>query len=141
VPYKSAGDSVRAVIAGEVQLSFSPAITVMPFYESKKIKMLALTGAERSAVVPKVPTLKESGIPFVAYGWLGVCAGSGTPDNIIKLLNQKVVQAVSSPEYQTFIRNSGSIPSSSTPAEFLSVINDSVAQAAPIIEEFGLKID
>jgi tripartite-type tricarboxylate transporter receptor subunit TctC len=113
----------------------------MPFYESKKIKVLAVTGAERSAAIPEIPTLKESGIPFVAYGWLGFCAGSGTPDNIIQLLNQKVVQAVNSAEYQSFIRKSGSIPASSTPVEFLSVINESVSQAAPIIDEFGLKVD
>jgi tripartite-type tricarboxylate transporter receptor subunit TctC len=141
VPYKSASDSVRAVIAGEVQLSFSPAITVMPFYEAKTIKILAVTGAERSAAVPAIPTLKESGIPFVSYGWLGFCAGSGTPASIIKFLNERIVAAVNTPDYQSFIRKSGSEPVSSTPAEFAEVIKESVDQAAPIIEEFGLKVD
>jgi tripartite-type tricarboxylate transporter receptor subunit TctC len=141
VSYKSAGDSVRAVLAGEVQLSFSPAITVMPFYESKQIKVLAVTGPERLAAIPEIPTLKESGIPFVAYGWLGFCAGSGTPPQIIQYLNEKVVEAVNSSEYQSFVRKSGSIPVSSTPSEFQEVIQESVNQAAPIIEEFGLKVD
>jgi tripartite-type tricarboxylate transporter receptor subunit TctC len=141
VPYKSAIDSVRAVVAGEVQLSFSPAIAVMPFYESKQIKVLAVTGPERLATIPKIPTLKESGIPFVAYGWFGFCAGSGTPPAIIQYLNEKVVHAVNSPEYQAFIKKSGSIAVSSTPSEFQDVIRETVSQAAPIIEEFGLRID
>ena len=141
VSYKSAGESVRAVLAGEVQLSFSPAITVMPFYQSKQIKVLAVTGPERLAAIPEIQTLKESGIPFVAYGWLGFCAGSGTPPQIIQYLNEKVVEAVNSSEYQSFVRKSGSIPVSSTPSEFQEVIQESVNQAAPIIEEFGLKVD
>lgn len=141
VPYKSAINSVRAVVAGEVQLSFSPAIAVMPFYEFKQIKVLAVTGPERLATIPEIPTLKESGIPFVTYGWFGICAGSGTPPAIIQYLNVKVVQAVNSPEYQAFIRKSGSIAVSSTPSEFQDVIQETVNQAAPIIDEFHLKLD
>ena len=141
VPYKSAGDSVRAVMAGEVQLFFTPLITVLPFYESKAIKVLAVTGSERNASFPDVPTLKESGIPLVSFGWTGICAGSGTPPDIINLLNQKVVEAVQSPEFQALIKKSGSTPASTTPGEFQVIIDDSVKQFAPIIKQFGLKVD
>jgi tripartite-type tricarboxylate transporter receptor subunit TctC len=141
VSYKSAGDSVRAVMAGEVQLFFTPLITVLPFYESKAIKVLAVTGSERNASFPDVPTLKESGIPLVSFGWTGICAGSGTPPDIINLLNQKVVEAIQSPEFQALIRKSGSTPISTTPAEFQVIIDDSVKQFAPTIKQFGLKID
>jgi tripartite-type tricarboxylate transporter receptor subunit TctC len=141
VPYKSAGDSVRAVMAGEVQLFFTPLITVLPFYESKAIKILAVTGSERSASFPDVPTLKESGIPLVSFGWTGVCAASGTPPDIIDLLNQKVVEAVQSPEFQSLINKSGSTAASTTPAEFQAIIDDSVKQFAPIIKQFELKVD
>lgn len=141
VPYKSAGDSVRAVMAGEVQLFFTPLITVLPFYKSKAIKILAVTGADRNPSFPDVPTLKESGIPLVSFGWTGICAASGTPPEIIKLLNQKVVEAVNSPEFQSLIKKSGSTPQSTTPAKFQAIIDDSLKQFGPVIKQFGLSVN
>jgi tripartite-type tricarboxylate transporter receptor subunit TctC len=91
--------------------------------------------------MPEVPTLKESGIPLVAYAWLGVCAGSGTPQPIVDLLNRRVGEVVNSAEYRLLIEKSGSVAVSSTPQEFHDVIEQTANDAAPIIREFGLQLD
>jgi tripartite-type tricarboxylate transporter receptor subunit TctC len=113
----------------------------MPAYEGKQVKILAVTGAERLASMPEVPTLKENGIPLVAYAWLGVCAGSGTPQPIVDLLNKRVGEVVNSAEYRLLIEKSGSVAVSSTPQEFHDVIEQTANDAAPIIREFGLQLD
>ena len=114
---------------------------VMPLVQSKLVKILAVTGPERLSSAPNVPTLSEAGIPLVAFAWLGICAGSGTPEPIINLLNSKLVPIIKSEEFQKMIEKSGSSPVSSTPNEMQSVINETVKDAAPIVEEFKLFMD
>jgi tripartite-type tricarboxylate transporter receptor subunit TctC len=125
IPYKGSPEVLREIVAGRSHLYISPPLAVLPIYESKQIKVLAVTGAERLASMPEVPTLKESGIPLVAYAWLGVCAGSGTPQPIVDLLNRRVAEVVVS----------------STPQEFRDVIAETANDAAPIIREFGVQLD
>ena len=77
----------------------------------------------------------------MAFAWLGICAGSGTPEPIINLLNSKLVPIIKSEEFQKMIEKSGSSPVSSTPNEMQGVINETVKDAAPIVEEFKLYMD
>jgi tripartite-type tricarboxylate transporter receptor subunit TctC len=141
IPYKGAADALQEVVAGRLDLFIGPPLVVMPLFQSKLIKELAVTGPERLSSVAEVPTLTESGIPLVAFAWLGVCAGSGTPQPIIDLLNSKLVPIINSSEYREMIEKSGSTPISSTPQEMQMVINDTVKDAAPIIQEFNLQMD
>jgi tripartite-type tricarboxylate transporter receptor subunit TctC len=141
IPYKGAADALQEVVAGRLDLFIGPPLVVMPLFQSKLIKVLAVTGPERLSSVAEVPTLTESGIPLVAFAWLGVCAGSGTPQPIIDLLNSKLVPIINSSEYREMIEKSGSTPISSTPQEMQMVINDTVKDAAPVIQEFNLQMD
>jgi tripartite-type tricarboxylate transporter receptor subunit TctC len=119
----------------------SPPLAVLPMYQSKQVKVLAVTGNERLVSMPEVPTLKESGIPFSAYAWLGVCAGSGTPQPIVDLLNGRVVEIVNSADYRALVEKSGSVAVSSTAREFGALIEETANDAAPIIREFGVQLD
>jgi tripartite-type tricarboxylate transporter receptor subunit TctC len=85
--------------------------------------------------------LTDQGIPFVRYGWLGICAASGTPQPIIDLLNARIASIVATPEYRALIEKTGSIPVSSTPAELRAVINQTRDDVASTIIEFGLQQD
>jgi hypothetical protein len=87
IPYKGAADALQEVVAGRLDLFIGPPLVVMPLVQSKLVKILAVTGPERLSSAPDVPTLSEAGIPLVAFAWLGICAGSGTPEPIINLLN------------------------------------------------------
>ncbi len=76
------------LIAGRVSLYVSPTIGVVPQYLDKQLKILATTSPGRLKGLPDVPTLKEKGIDYVRYGWLGICAPKGTPQPVIDLLQQ-----------------------------------------------------
>ena len=102
--------------------------------------MLAVTGNERLASIPEVPTLTEMGIPLVAYAWLGVCAGAGTPQPVVDLLNKRIAAIVDSPEYRALVESSGSVAVSSTPQEFHQLIAATASDAAPIIRELGIEM-
>ena len=141
IPYKGAADALREIVAGRLDLFVGPPFVVMPLFQADKLNVLAVTGNERLSSAPNVPTLTESGIPIVAFAWLGICAGSGTPQPIIELLNSKLVPILKSDEYRAFITKSGSIPASSTPQEMQTVINDTVKDAAPLVKEFNLNLD
>ena len=141
IPYKGTTEGVQELIAGRNHVQIGPPIGVVPYYLARQLKVLAVTGDERLAAIPEVPTLKESGIPLVAYAWLGVCGGTGIPQPVVDLLDRHIVAIVSSPEYRALVERSGSIAVSSTPAQFRKIIDDTAADAAPIIRELGVQLD
>ncbi|MGA8321003.1 MAG: tripartite tricarboxylate transporter substrate binding protein [Xanthobacteraceae bacterium] len=141
IPYKGAADALREVASGQLDLFVGPPFAVMPLYEGKQIKVLAVTGKERLASAPDVPTLTESGVPIVTFAWLGICAGAGTPQPVINLLNSKITPILKSDDYRALLATSASVPMSSTPQEMQDVIDDTVKQAAPLIDEFNLHLN
>jgi tripartite-type tricarboxylate transporter receptor subunit TctC len=77
----------------------------------------------------------------VAFAWLGICTGAGTPKPVIDLLNSKIVPIVNSSEYRALVEKSGSVAIASTPQELQAIINETVKDAAPTIQEFQLQLD
>ena len=141
IPYKGVADALHEVASGQLDLFVGPPFAVMPLYEGKQIKVLAVTGKERLASALDVPTLTESGIPIVTFAWLGICAGAGTPQPAINLLNSKITPILKSDDYRALLATSGSVPMSSTPQEMQDVIDDTVKQAAPLVDEFDLHLN
>src|SRR6202035_2040708 len=93
------------------------------------------------ANLSEVPTVREKGIDFVRFGWLGICAANGTPASIIKTLHDKIVPIVAMPQYHTLIENGGSIAISSTPEELVAVIKKTSEDVTSSIQEFGMQQD
>jgi tripartite-type tricarboxylate transporter receptor subunit TctC len=141
IPYKGAAEGNQEIVAGRVHLHIGPPFSVVPLFKAGKLKVMAVTGDERLASMPDVPTLKELGVPLVAYAWLGVCAGNGTPQPVVDLLNARIGVIVNSAEFRALMATSGSVAVSSTPQEFHRVIEDTAAGAAPIISELGIRMD
>jgi tripartite-type tricarboxylate transporter receptor subunit TctC len=141
IPYKGAADALHEVASGRLDLFVGPPFAVMPLYQGKQVKVLAVTGKERLASAADVPTLIESGIPIVTYAWLGICAGAGTPQPLVNLLNSKITPILKSDDYRALLAASGSVPMSSTAQEMQDVIDDTVKQAAPLIDEFDLHLN
>ena len=141
IPYKGAAEGNQELIAGRVHLHIGPPLSIVPMLEAGRLKVVAVTGDERLASLPGVPTLKELGVPLVAYAWLGVCAGAGTPQPVVDLLNARIGAIVNSAEFRALMGASGSVAVSSTPQEFHRVIEDTAAAAAPIIRELGIRMD
>jgi len=117
----------------------SPTLAVLPPWKAGRVRLLAVSSPERLAAAPEVPTLVEKGLPFVRFGWLGICAGSGTPQPIVSLLNRHIVAVVQSAEYREMIEKAGSIALSSTPEELAKILAETYEQTVRIAREFGLQ--
>jgi tripartite-type tricarboxylate transporter receptor subunit TctC len=141
VPFRGGVGVVQELVAGRVDLYPSPTLAIMPQYQAKQLKIIAVTGPERLKNLPEVPTLKEQGFDFVRFGWLGVCAGAGTPEPIVKMLNADISKIVATPDYRALIENAGSIAVSATPAEFGAIMQKTLDDVAPAVQEFGLQQD
>jgi tripartite-type tricarboxylate transporter receptor subunit TctC len=140
VPYKGGADALADVLAGRVQMYVSPTLAVLPPYKSGRVRLLAVSSPERLAAAPEIPTLVEKGLPFVRFGWLGICAGAGTPQAVIALLNRQIAAVVHSPEYAAMSEKAGTIALSSTPEELGKILAETYEQTAKISKEFGLQL-
>src|ERR671924_1485456 len=96
IAYKGGADVMNDLIPGRLHFYVSPTLGVLPHYKAGRLRLIAVTSPERLAAMPDIPTLVEKGLPFVRYGWLGVCAGAGTPQPVIALLNRHIVTVVHS---------------------------------------------
>ena len=139
IPFRGGPQVVQEMVAGRVDFYVSPTLAIVPQYEAKQIKILAVSAPERLKNLPDIPTLTEKGIDFVRFGWLGICAGAGTPQPILHLVRRHVVAIVGTPEYRAMIEKAGSIPVSSTPEELQQVITQTLDDVAASIREFGLQ--
>jgi tripartite-type tricarboxylate transporter receptor subunit TctC len=139
VPYRAGTQIVQDMIPGRVQFYVAPMIQLLPLAESRQAKILGVSSTERLKSAPQIPTLREQGVDFVRFGWLGICAGAGTPQPIIDLVNRHIATIVAAPEYQASTERGGSIPTSSTPAELRQVIDQTLAEVQQTVQEFGLQ--
>ena len=139
IPFRTGAQVMPDLVAGRVHFYVSPTIGVVPQYQSKQLKIIGVTSPQRLKGLPDIPTLKEKGIDYVRYGFLGICARGGTPQPILDQLNRLIVAAVATPEYRDLIEKGGSLPESSTPAELGQVIAQTLDDVAGTIREFGLQ--
>jgi tripartite-type tricarboxylate transporter receptor subunit TctC len=139
VPFRTGSQVMPDLIAGRVHLYVSPTLAVTAQHNSKQLKILALTSPTRIKGLDDVPTVKEKGVDWVRYGWLGICARSGTPPTIANLLHRHIVSIVATPEYRDLIEKGGSLPESSTPQELGQVIAQTVDEVEGTIREFGMQ--
>ena len=141
IPYKGGADIMNDLITGRIHIYVSPTLSILPQHRAGKLKIIGVSSPERLAVLADTPTLSERGLPFVRFGWLGICAGTGTAQPIIALLNRHITAIVKLPEYTAMIEKAGSIPLSSTPEELAKIITDTYDQTVGISREFGLQFD
>jgi len=141
IPYKGGADIMNDLITGRIHIYVSPTLSILPQYKAGKLKIIGVTSPQRLAVLADTPTVSEGGLPMVRFGWLGICAGSGTAQAIITLLNRHITAIVKLPEYSEMIEKAGSIPLSSTPEELARILTDTYEQTIVISREFGLQFD
>jgi tripartite-type tricarboxylate transporter receptor subunit TctC len=141
VPFRTGTQIVPDLIAGRVHIYVSPTLAVLPLHDSKELKVIAITSPERLPIAKDIPTLMERKVPFVRFGWLGICARQGTPEPIVTELNRHLNAIVATPEYKEMIEKGGSIPEGSTPADLGKIITQTRDEVASTIQEFGLQQD
>jgi tripartite-type tricarboxylate transporter receptor subunit TctC len=140
IPYQGGGESLRAVVAGETQVYFSPLAVALPFIEDGKLRPLAVTSKERVPLLPDVPTVAESGYPDYSFNlWNGIVAPAGTPPEVIEKIRATVVEAAKVPAMQKNLRDTATTVVGSDPAAFDAFIASEVETLAELSEKLNLK--
>jgi tripartite-type tricarboxylate transporter receptor subunit TctC len=139
VPYKGGGPAMVAVIAGEAPVTFGTASSVSPHTKSGRLRGLAVTGAQRSAVLPDLPTIAESGLPgYEMMNWLGLFAPAGTPRAIVDRLSTEALRIVRSPDVVARMHAQGAEPSPLGPDEFGAFVKTEVEKWAKVVASTGM---
>jgi tripartite-type tricarboxylate transporter receptor subunit TctC len=139
VPYPGSAQAVTDLLAGRVQVMFSPASTVLPQVAAGKLKALASTELRRTSAAPDLPTMDESGISgFDTSVWFGLLAPAGTPPQVIATLNRAVNEALASEDVQARLRVQGMDPLGGTPQDFAHTIASETGKWARVISRAGL---
>ena len=142
VPYKGTGQALTDLLAGHVSLMFAPAQTVMPYVQAGKLKALAVTGAKRSATLPDLPTVAESGLPgYEAVGWFGLLAPAATPKATVAKLSAEANLVLAMSEVREKMRVLGAEPAGSTPEEFARFIRADQAKWSRLMKDAGITPD
>jgi tripartite-type tricarboxylate transporter receptor subunit TctC len=142
VPYKGGAASITDLIAGQVQLVFSSAPSVVPHIRNGRLRALAVGSAKRTPALPDVPTVAESGVPGYEYTtWYGIFAPGKTPPPVIAKLNAEIVRMLAEPQMKQRFQSQGGDPTSSTPAALAAYMREETARWTRVIRTAGIKIE
>jgi tripartite-type tricarboxylate transporter receptor subunit TctC len=142
IPYKGSSGARTDLLGGQVELMFDAVTTMVEQVKSGKVKAIATTGKQRSAVLPEVPTVHESGLPnYEATIWLGLLAPKGTPAAVVNRLNEAVGRITSQPEVQQGWTRQGATAMVMSPQAFDKYLHDDIQKWARLIRSANIKAE
>ena len=142
VPYKSSGQLVAALMSGEVHAGLPDVPSALQQFRAGRLRILAVAGPARDALLPDVPTIAESGIPNFDIGsWLGIMAPAKTPAPIVSQLNDAIIKSLQSADVQTRLKELGMRSIASTPAEFRTFLQRERARWESAIRTSGVVVE
>jgi tripartite-type tricarboxylate transporter receptor subunit TctC len=139
IPYPSSPQAMTALLRSDVQMACLPAISVTPHVASGQVKILAISLGQRSALMPGLPTLKESGLDVEADAWNGLIAPAKTPEPIVAKIHDTVVAALGERGVREKLATQFMEPIPTTPTQFRAKIDADLARWSPIIKALDLK--
>lgn len=142
VPYKGSSPAVVDVVGNQILFTFPALATIQGHVKDNRIKLLAISGEERSPLMPDVPTFTEAGYPDLNIGgWYGFMAPTGTPENIIEKLNATLAEILDDPKVAKSLIDQGTIPMKMTPEEMKSRMASEIARMKVIAEKSDISIE
>jgi tripartite-type tricarboxylate transporter receptor subunit TctC len=140
VPYKGAAPAMTAVIGGEIDMMFNGIPPTLPHIKAGRVRVLAIGSDDRTDLLPGVPTILESGIPFSTEGWYGIVAPKGTPQPIIDTLHKTLTQVMTSPEVKATMAKLAVDTSATSPAQFGKFIRSENERWGKVIKKAGISM-
>jgi tripartite-type tricarboxylate transporter receptor subunit TctC len=142
VPYAGSGPAMTALLSGNADIACLPAAAVMAQVKAGKIKALAVATAKRSAALPELPTLAESGLKDIqADAWMGFVVPAKTPEGVVKKLHDELVQILADPEVREKLKLQYMDVVADTPAEARAVLAADIERWRPIILKNNITLD
>ena len=142
VPYKGGAPATVDLVGGQVQIGFSSMLTVMTFVKAGRLRPLAVTGPQRSAVMPELQTVAESGFPgYETTTWYGILARAGTPPAIIASLNADIARVLNLRDIKDRLANEGAEIVASSPGAFATFLQTEIARVQKLSKFAVIKLD
>ena len=129
IPYKGATPALTDVIGGQVAMFMGNLPPAMGHIKAGRVRALAVTTAQRSSLVPELPTVAEGGLPgFETLAWFGLFAPAGTPPGVVSRIRDEVAKIVQQPDIRERIVTLGGEPVGNTPEEFAAIVRGDIAK-------------
>ncbi|MDB5954090.1 tripartite tricarboxylate transporter substrate binding protein [Ramlibacter sp.] len=142
VPYKGGAPALNDLMAGQLTYMIENVPGTMPFVKAGRLRALAITSAQRSPLVPALPTMAEAGVPgYEVIGWNAIFAVKGTPPAIVARLQTEVARILRLPEVRQQMAALGAEPIGNTPEEFSAFLKTETARWGKVIKEKGIRAD
>ena len=142
VPYKGSGPSMNDLIGGRVMLTMDSLVQTLPHIKAGRLKALAVLGPRRTALLPEVPTIAESGLPgYALTNWFGLLAPAATPKQVLIQLNGDVLKILKQEDLQKKIADLGADVVGNSAEEFGAEMRAESAQWAEVIKAAGIRVE
>ncbi len=140
VPYRGGGPAFVDLMAGQVAMYFAGISASLPFVKEGKLRAIAVTGAQRTAVMPEMPTIAESGLPgYEVSNWYAIVAPAATPKAVIARLNAELIRALAAEDMKRRFLELGADPVGSDPGQLAAYIRSELPKWAKVIQAAGIK--
>lgn len=140
VPYRGGGPAFVDLLAGQVAMYFAGMSAALPFVKEGKLRGIAVTGAQRSAVMPEMPTIAESGLPgYEVSNWYAVVTAAATPKPVIARLHGELVKALAADDVKKRFLDLGTDPIGGDPAQLAAYIRSEIPKWTRVIRAAGMK--
>ncbi|MFC3337538.1 Bug family tripartite tricarboxylate transporter substrate binding protein [Paracandidimonas soli] len=141
VPYKGSSAQVADVISGRVPVAFDNIALMGPHLEAKTLKPLAVTSQKRSPMYPDIPTMEESGFPdFDIVGWFGALVPTKTPDDVVAVFNQVVLEMKKDPAFIAQVQKLGATIMPGGSAEAEEFVQNDIKKMTAMVKELGITL-
>lgn len=142
VAYKGTAPATVALASGEVQATVSDLSTLLPQARAGRLRILAATDPQRTALAPDIPTVAESGVPgFGLSAWIGMFAVAGSPPDVLERLNRETVAIMNTPEVRTALLAAGLEPMPTSRKEMMDIMERDTSTWAKVVKDAGIKFD
>ena len=141
VPYKGGTPSVQGLLGGEVQMTIENVPLLQPHVKSGKLKGLAVTSLERSAVAPELPPISDTLKGYQVTTWFGLFAPAGTPDDIVQKVHAEVVKSLAPQDVRERLTGLGIEPIASTPQALAEHLQSESERFGKVIKDAGIKVE
>ncbi len=142
IPYKGSAPAVTALIGGEIDVLFDNVPNVLQQIKAGRMKVIGVSGLQRSVLLPDTPTVAEAGVPgFEVNVWFGMQVPAGTPKAVVDKLNRDIVTLLKEPDVVQRFRNQGVEVAASTPEQFGTLVRSEITKWTQLIREANIRIE